>query len=428
MSETAILWFGRVTPTENWADARVGYNDDQLHIRVSAFDRRLWYDTSPSPGDLTNWDSATLYLDLDGNTGTIPDADAYRFDAQLVWWEPRDEYQAAYQGNGSSWLISTLPFTTVSGWRGTVPNNEQDDRGWWVTYRIPFDSLGLSGPPSPGAIWGMAVALHDRDDANGTPITDQVWPETMEGQQPATWAELQFGMSTYDPPPAAPAGTVIIRQGLGGATVVDADVGGSSVCGDSARPDYFPTWGELNYAGKDFVNIQNQGDVADWPCFSRYYVTFPLDTLPTSKVIVSATLTLHLFGSAGEGWEPEPQPSLIQVLTVGQDWNENTLTWNSAPLAQENVSAAWVDPVDSFPGWPGIPWKWDVSGAVADAYASGTPLRLALYEADKAYHSGKYFVSSDTGDWNEVGRPTLTVKWGIPLSYTVYLPLMVKNY
>jgi hypothetical protein len=88
------------------------------------------------------------------------------------------------------------------------------------------------------------------------------------------------------------------------------------------------------------------------------------------------------------------------------------LTWNNAPLALENVSAAWVDPLDSFPGWPGVPREWDVSRAVGEAYAAGTSLRLALYEDDWAYHSGKYFVSSDAGDWNEVGRPTLTVTWG----------------
>ena len=53
-----------------------------------------------------------------------------------------------------------------------------------------------------------------------------------------------------------------------------------------------------------------------------------------------------------------------------------------------------------------------MSGAVAEAYAAGTPLRLSLYESDWAYHSGKYFHSSDTDDWNENGRPTLTVTWG----------------
>jgi hypothetical protein len=37
-----------------------------------------------------------------------------------------------------------------------------------------------------------------------------------------------------------------------------------------------------------------------------------------------------------------------------------------------------------------------------------------LYSADDDYNSGKYFVSSDTGDWNATGRPTLQVVWGNP--------------
>jgi len=411
-SETAIFWFGRVTPTENSVDVRVGYNDDHLYLRVAVFDRRLWYDKTPSPDDLTAWDAVTLYLDADGNAGSAPDADAYRFDGQLVWWEPRHDYQVAYQGDGSGWVAASVPFTTTSGWRGNEPRDDIDDRGWALTYYVPFESLGLSGPPAHRTVWGMALALHDRDDAQGTPIADQVWPGTMQSGQPATWGQLAFGMPTYNPLPAVPSGTVTVRHGLDGATVVDADVGGSSTCGQPAWPDYFPTWGEFNYAGKTQPNIQNQGDVADWPCFSRYYVTFPLEALPSGKVIISATLTLHLFGSAGEGYDPGPKPSLIQVLTVAEDWDEATLTWNNAPLAAENVAAAWVDPVDSYAGTPGIPWQWDVSRAVAEAYAAGTPLRLALYEADSAYHSGKYFWSSDTDDWNKEGRPTLTVTWG----------------
>jgi len=49
---------------------------------------------------------------------------------------------------------------------------------------------------------------------------------------------------------------------------------------------------------------------------------------------------------------------------------------------------------------------------VAEAYASGAPLRLVLYGADWAYHSGKYFHSSDACDWNAEGCPTLTITWG----------------
>ncbi|MDT8304975.1 MAG: hypothetical protein RRC07_03480, partial [Anaerolineae bacterium] len=53
-----------------------------------------------------------------------------------------------------------------------------------------------------------------------------------------------------------------------------------------------------------------------------------------------------------------------------------------------------------------------VSRAVAQAHASGQPLRLVLYSADGAYHSGKYFSSSDVPAWNAAARPTLTVSWG----------------
>jgi hypothetical protein len=41
-------------------------------------------------------------------------------------------------------------------------------------------------------------------------------------------------------------------------------------------------------------------------------------------------------------------------------------------------------------------------------------LRLVLYAADGAYHSGKYFTASETGDWNAIGRPTLEVVLGDP--------------
>jgi hypothetical protein len=414
ISETAIFWFGRVTPTLNSVDARIGYNSEHLLVRVAAFDRRLWYDPSHSPEDLTAWDAVTLYLDTYGTVGEAPDPNAYRFDAQLVWWEePRDDWQIAYKGDGSSWVMADIPFTTSSGWRGHAPNNAQDDRGWVLAFRIPFDSLGLDGPPWHGAVWGLALALHDRDDLEGTPIADQVWPEAMDPQQPVTWGELAFGLPAYTPPPSLPGGTVVVRHGLNGANVVDADVGGSSVCGSAAAPEFFPTWGSLNYAGKDFLNIQNQGDVADWPCFSKYYVSFPLDEIPPDKIVVSATLTLRQWGHAGEGWDPGPQPSLIQVLSVGEDWDEAEMTWNSAPLAAENITATWSEPLEN-PGWPGEDRSWDVSRAVAAAYAEGIPVRLALYEADYAYHSGKYFYSSD--NWYEEGRPTLSVTWGQPVA------------
>ena len=96
------------------------------------------------------------------------------------------------------------------------------------------------------------------------------------------------------------------------------------------------------------------------------------------------------------------------------DWNENTLVWNNAPLAVENVARTWVNPLPL--GGDGQFISWDLSAAVAEAYANGQPLRLALYSADNARHSGKYFSASETFDPNR--RPTLDITYGSAYGFT----------
>ncbi len=98
---------------------------------------------------------------------------------------------------------------------------------------------------------------------------------------------------------------------------------------------------------------------------------------------------------------------------VNQDWKPATLTWNSAPLLQENLNNILV-PTKSKPviPWPGLAITWDVSRAVAQAYAAGQPLRLVFYDTDNQYNSGKYFTSSSVADWDATGRPTLKVTLG----------------
>ena len=407
-SETAIFWFGKVTLTDNYADVRVGYNDTELYVNIAIFDRLLWYNTNPSPDNLTAWDATTLFINLNGDIGSSPGTTAYKFDSQLNWWEDRDGWQASYRGNGSGWNSTSTPFITTSGWRGNALNDNSDDRGWWMTYQIPFSSLGLSGPPKDGKIWGLAVTVHDRDDSGGTPISDKIWPTSQMDNQPETWGQLRFGLPKFVPPSITPVGLTTIRYKLNGAVVTDAEVGGHTICGYSS-PTFFDDWGDANYNGNEQINIQDQSDVSDWPCFSKFYIDFPLSEPNPGNTVISANLRMYQFG----GSDPSnAYPSLIQVMTVGSDWEEDTITWNNAPLAQENVGQSWAYPILQYQ-WPGVAIDWDVSRAVSEAIKNGgTHLRFVLYESDAAYHSGKYFNTSDVNDGDEIKRPTLTINWG----------------
>ena len=429
LPDMAIFWFGKVNQTENYADVRVGYNNTTLYIYVAAFDRRLWYDTTPSANDLTNWDAMTVYFDKNGNLGSVPTPNSYRFDVQFDGISGSSpNYRAAYQGNGSGWIPSATAFTTFTTYRGNGgPNTNNDNRGWVSTFRIPFSSLGLSGPPAQGAVWGLSVVMHDRDSSSGSPaIADKTWPEAnMDSLRPATWGQLAFGLPAYSPPAYSSSQTVMIREGSPNGTVVpDAAVGGTggNLCG--AGLDFWTQWGDTNHGAVADFAIQNQSDISDFPCFAKYYVTFPLTAIPVGREIITATLTLHQMGGSGTGCGGTcpPSPALIQIMTTAEAWNEASITWNNAPLALENEAGrTWVDTVigcgDEAPGgipWPCVPRTWDVSRAVAQAYAAGQPLRLVLYTADSAYATGKYFISSETGDWNATGRPQLDVRWGNP--------------
>ena len=380
-------------------------------MRIAVIDRRLWYNaTNPTPENLTDSDSVSLFLSIDGNSGAAPTTHTFRFDAQPNWWEPRGNYEASYRGSVSGWTAATIPFTTLSSWRGNAFNDDLDDNGWVMEYHIPFASLGLSAPPPMGSTaWGLGFAIHNRDDAAGTPLPVQTWPESLNKDAPGTWGQLRFGLPVYTPPAANPGQWATIRNGPG-ITVTDSAVGGRFTCGDGL--ELWSQWGIANYAREETFNIQNEADISDWPCFSKYYVTFPLAGLPPNKVIISATLTLHQFGQAGA--PGAAHYSIIQVSTVAQDWTESTLTWNNAPLALENIGQAWVDPAPQPCAWPCVPRTWNVAYAAAQAYATNQPLRLVLYSGDPFYDSGKYFVSSDAGDWNAVARPTLEVYWGNP--------------
>lgn len=412
-AEMGIFWLGRVTASENYADVRVGYNDQALFIHASVFDRLVWYDVKADPAKLATFDAVSIFLNLGDAKATRLSAQQFRFVSQMSWWEDHAGYQAAYTGSTTKWVAAPeRAFYSNAGYAGGQFNNGKENRGWAMGFVIPFSSLGLSGKPADGTTWGLSVVVHDRDSKPPAAMAPtKVWPEKGTLTSPATWGRLVFGTPAYTPAANTGGGTTVVRHKLDGQKVIDVGVGGNSghLCDASA---VWTKWGSYRFAGLPDMIIQNQSNLHDWPCFARYYVSFPLTKVPKGKVIKSATLVMHLFG--GSDWT-QARPSLIQVSTVKTDWYESTLSWNTAPMALENVAQTWVNPVDHAiqpDEWPGWAYEWDVSAAVAEAYTAGAPLRLALYEADSDYHSGKVFVTSDTGDWNAEGRPTLVIEWG----------------
>lgn len=83
--------------------------------------------------------------------------------------------------------------------------------------------------------------------------------------------------------------------------------------------------------------------------------------------------------------------------------------------------------------FPGVPYSWDATIAVAtiavaEAYAAGTPLNIALYTAAEPMHTSKYLHSSEAGDFVNEARPTLIVTWGAPVEVRsrVFLPLLSR--
>ncbi len=412
-SRMSIAWFGELSPVDNYTDIRVGYSNDSLVVTLSILDRYLFFDQTPSINEIQNWDAASMYISLDQNPGSQLGVDEYQFVAQVNHWQPREDYQAVYQGNGTTWSLVNLPFETETMWRGEGFNDlTKLSKGWAVTFRIPFESIGLQEPPH-NANWRLGFAIHDRDDPAGSPISDKIWPESTLSNRPDTWGLLHFGIPENLPVSGDYDGTTVIRHGFDGAIVEDAHVGGAMTCGDYV--DYWSEWPNLNYGTEDLgqINIQNQRDVSDFPCFSKFLISFPMDSVPEGVEVISATLTMHQFGSSGTGWDDDPQDSFIQVLTIAEDWDPSTITWNTVPYAVENFGGLRVEPLPVFPGWPGVPRTWNISPIVQQTVQTTEPLRLVLYSADSAIHSGKYFYSSDSNS-DGSARPYITVYWKNP--------------
>ncbi len=267
----------------------------------------------------------------------------------------------------------TVTYPSTIGWTVGV----RGGRGWSASAIVPWERVG--GKPSAGAVWPLSVSVGGR-----------------------TWAgALHWGLPDY-------AG----RGGQGAQVLTvpltaDSVVGGGTDCGDVAYPDYFPTWGTLNWGASPYAIAQNQWDTADWPCYAKYFAQWSLAQLPAGAQVLSATVTMRHFGNPGYGAGYDADgtgDTVFHVFEVAQPWQELGITWDNAPALGENVSRTLVKPIDITCGGksycsPGIPYSFDVTEIVKRAVASGRGwASMALYTAAGQYHSGKYFSSREGGE------------------------------
>ena len=265
------------------------------------------------------------------------------------------------------------------------------DRGWTAYRLIPWQVLG------------------------GTPQAGDVWPLRLTAVDGSTWAGgLHWGLPDYAGRDVA--GAHVVTVPLAG----DVMTGGGTNCGSDDYPDYYPTWGLRNEDGATAdgprydmgaaaqVNIgQAQWDVADWPCYARYYAQWTLPALPAGAQVVSATVSMSHFGNPGygDGYAADGTGDTVcQVWEVVQPWNESAITWDNAPAPTENTARTVVKPIDvtcpeplvNAMCVPGVPYAFDVTEIVRRAYAGGRgAASMLLYTAAGQYHSGKYFWGND---------------------------------
>ncbi len=360
---------------------------------------------------------------------------------------------------------------TGPGWRGEWFNNDQDDKGWAYTFFIPFSSLGKT--PATGDQWRLAVKVHDRDDAAGTAIIDKGWPnDSFDVLSPASWGYLTFGIPAFHSEATTGTSSILLRDKLNQTIAWDRSCGGGSTAGgdvdywtewgllNSGTAGSFNVQNQSDVS--DYPNFSK--------CFMTFGLdAIPRG----KKIVSATLKLYQMGNSTliNNGTDSMATKAFLQIFKVNEDWNKDTICWNRAPYANGNYGGAYVDKVPTVGGLQFGHWrlpssltatqydtmlamvtnaddkafvssnysgyqlvngisevdktkltsilrKWsylppertfDISMLMNEAYLAGNPLRMAIYSAESEYHSGIYFVSSGTEDWNETNRPSIEV-------------------
>lgn len=126
----------------------------------------------------------------------------------------------------------------------------------------------------------------------------------------------------------------------------------------------------------------------------RAYYRFELGLIPNNAVINSATL--HLYNMS--------QSIMIDMWTIAQMWNEDTLSWNNAPILGYKIGTR------NFPLYEN---NIDVTAVVREQL-EGKNLGIALLLPDENAISATTTTIGASEHTTAIYRPTLTIDYSIP--------------
>ncbi|WKZ31563.1 MAG: PKD domain-containing protein [Candidatus Dojkabacteria bacterium] len=408
--KSAVTWFGDVHEDPSQAiqnnsvltrvyyyDKGAGANGDDefdrgLQMFSHVIDRRLYYDTTNPYDDPQLWDSVSYYFYKSNSPGSTLNSNAYKitlgFNGNQTLYTTNHLKAWQDANNDGLWEPKTIDgycpdgcnIRVFSNYEGNGTNAASDNRGWRMQIDLPFNFFAndIMYKPDPGDIWRWAIEVNDKDSSGGS-VSQERWPTGANLTNPSTWAQMRFGDDNltaddevYVPDTAGTSGTVTIINNVNGAVTEDIAVGGGSLCGALTQEENVDDfryssgafaadgWGYRIYddatlpAQYEFLNIQNQNNVADWPCFSRPYFKFPTTPVPSGKVIESATLKLFQFGNAGPSLYGAPKTSPTIVELNGETYG----------LAGHEDG--------EFSGFYRSGGVWDQDGPITAGIASGT--------------------------------------------------------
>ena len=464
LERSAIAWLGRFGENDDYAEVRAIYDADGLDLTISVTDLYLWWiltDGVQFGGELRaeplDWDAIDIAIDPTPS-GHQPSANALRVlvanysDSDPVGYpETALPHLATRTWMGGAGAWTSVPDAVSAGhvWYNAVqnswtaaqgPNDNYGDLDGGTVYHVfvPWASLGTTEPPSGGTM-RMIVTVRDVDDPRDSDVTQgssptsgdslqvgplptTTWPDRADGDDPSTWATLVMHQAPYAAPEVSASSVSEITSD--DVPTMDVTVGGHSFLLDrwtsgGGDPDAFAetTCMDTHFAERPDLVVRPGAAPENLCYFSRALLMFDLaGVVPVGDAITHADLVMVHSGSDTRADAGSPDfdalTSSMQVHRLEGKWTdaplEQSVTWNTAPFAAENVGLGTVTP-DVANG--GSTVTFDVTPMVALAVARGEPLDLALYGADTRPDSGKLFHSREGGASVDE-RPRLRITHG----------------